>query len=162
MVYDWKVNVVNINPQIAGDELARIERKYGSLTPESVVDESRDVNAVLHNCFEWNDAVAAEKYRHTQARHIIGNITVSVESPAVSEGCKVTVRAFVDVSESVKGKFVSIKTALSNDDYKRRILLNARAELLAFKEKYSTYQELCGVCNEIDSLVKSIEDKIND
>ena len=157
MVYDWKVNVVNINPQIAGDELARIERKYGSLTPESVVDESRDVNAVLHNCFEWNDAVAAEKYRHTQARHIIGNITVSVESPAVSEGCKVTVRAFVDVSESVKGKFVSIKTALSNDDYKRRVLLNARAELLAFKNKYAAYQELFGVCTEIDKFISSFE-----
>ena len=131
MVYDWKVNVVNINPQIAGDELARIERKYGSLTPESVVDESRDVNAPLHPCFEWNDAVA--------------------------EGCKVTVRAFVDVSESVKGKFVSIKTALSNDDYKRRVLLNARAELLAFKNKYAAYQELFGVCTEIDKFISSFE-----
>ena len=82
MVYDWKVNVVNITPQIAGNELARIERKYGSLTPESVVDESRDVNAVLHNCFEWDDAVAAEKYRHTQARHIIGNFSKFIRLPA--------------------------------------------------------------------------------
>lgn len=163
MVYEWKYPL-KVDAQSAGDELARIENKFGELTPEKVVDESRDENAVLHPCFEWNDAIAAELYRREQARHIISNITVTIESPAITEGGKITVtRAFVDVSESVKGKFVNIKTALNNDDYKRRILLNAKTELLCFEAKYSAYRELCGVCNEIDNFIATFEsDENND
>lgn len=159
MVYEWKYPL-KVDAQSAGEELARIENVHGELTPEMVVDESRDENAVLHPCFEWNDSVAAELYRREQARRIIGNIIIKVESPAIPEGGKITVtRAFVDVSESVKGKFVNIKTALNNDDYKRRILLNAKTELLCFKAKYSTYQELCGVFNAIDEFITDNETK---
>ena len=63
MVYQWKIPVAPVSAQTAGEELERLYRKHGKLDPADVVEESRDASAPLHGCFEWNDAIAAEKYR---------------------------------------------------------------------------------------------------
>lgn len=54
----------------------RIERKHGVVSPDNLLEESRPAGAVLHGLFEWDDTVAAEKFRAEQARDIIGNIAV--------------------------------------------------------------------------------------
>jgi len=48
----------------------------GNLTPERVVDDARPEDSPTHRFFEWNDAVAAERYRIGQARHYLTNIYV--------------------------------------------------------------------------------------
>jgi hypothetical protein len=66
----------NVDPQEAGEELERINEKYGQTTAASVVDESRPEEAVLHEAFEWDDEVAAEKHRETQARSLIKTVRI--------------------------------------------------------------------------------------
>lgn len=150
MVYEWKISMP-VDAQIAGEELERIESEHNSLTPEVVLEESRAENSVLHKCFEWNDTIAAEKYRVEQARYIIRNIIVKVESPVRDDLPKeIKIRGYVNVSENQKGEYVKITTALSNDDYRARVLKNALAELRMFQNKYSIYAELAGVCKAID------------
>ena len=68
-----------VTAEEAAAELERIRRKHGILRPELVVDESRDEMSVLHRVFQWDDAIAAEQYRKTQARNLIDSITVVVE-----------------------------------------------------------------------------------
>jgi hypothetical protein len=65
-----------ITAQDAGDELARIQAEHGSLTPQTVVDESRPDEAPLHPAFEWDDSVAGERYRHIQANDLIKTVEV--------------------------------------------------------------------------------------
>ena len=65
-----------VKAQDAGNELARIQNEHGNVTPALVVDESRPVEAPLHNVFEWDDEKAAEHYRHSQARTLIRSIEV--------------------------------------------------------------------------------------
>jgi hypothetical protein len=72
-----------ITAQDAGDELARIQAEHGSLTPQTVVDESRPDDAPLHPAFEWDDSVASERYRHIQASDLIK--TVEVIQPTTDE-----------------------------------------------------------------------------
>jgi hypothetical protein len=72
-----------ITAQDAGDELTRIQAEHGSLTPQSVVDESRPDDAPLHPAFEWDDSIAGERYRHIQASDLIK--TVEVIQPAEDE-----------------------------------------------------------------------------
>ena len=58
------------------DSLQRVYDEHGQLTPRLVVDLARDPNHELHNRFEWDDSVAAEKYRLDQARDLIRKVRV--------------------------------------------------------------------------------------
>lgn len=61
-----------VSAEDAHKEIERIREKSGGLMNSKIlVDESRDVNAVLHTAFEWNDTTAAELYRNKQARTLI-------------------------------------------------------------------------------------------
>lgn len=66
-----------VDAQEAGDELDRIrEANGGGLRPESVVEAARDPENILHDCFEWDDSKAAERYRRGEAAHLIRSIRV--------------------------------------------------------------------------------------
>ena len=159
MVYEWKFPMP-VDAQIAGEELARIEGEHSNLTPELVLEESRNESAVLHPCFEWDDSIAAEKYRLDQAGYLLRNIVITVTKTAdakVDAPEEVKVRAFVNVSEEKKGVYVPIKTALSQENYRKRVLENALAELLMFQNKYSIYVELAGVCKAIEEFAATLD-----
>jgi hypothetical protein len=66
-----KVIKVPISVSIAAEELERIRKGRGDFyQPQDIVNESRPAHALLHPAFEWNDDVAAKRYRVDQARYI--------------------------------------------------------------------------------------------
>lgn len=148
MIYKWKISKYAMDAQAAGEELERIRSKYNSITPEIVVEESRSVDAVLHNCFEWNDAKAAEAYRARQAQALICNIVVeNVEDVGVED----SIRAFVHVQKDYK----PIETVVRVKDYRQEMLNNALKELKAFKDKYRALSELNEIFSCVDELIHS-------
>lgn len=151
--YKWKIPMP-VPAEDAANELTRIENSYGRVTPERVLDESRDASAVLHPCFEWDDAKAAEGYRLNQARQLIGNIVITIETPDPKP--PQYVRQFVNVAEKPRqaGEYVSINVAMSNPDLRAIVLRNAKNELRMFRRKYETYTELAA---EFDPIFKSID-----
>ena len=52
-------------------ELLRIREERGKLTPAIVLAEATDPEHPLHDKFEWDDSVAAEKYRLAQAAQLL-------------------------------------------------------------------------------------------
>jgi hypothetical protein len=58
------------------DQLQKVYDEHGMLTPKLVVDLARDPDHELHSRFEWDDSVAAEKYRQEQARDLIRKVRV--------------------------------------------------------------------------------------
>lgn len=150
MVYEWRIPKYTLPAQAAGEELERIGRKHGIVTPSCVLEESRTRSAVLHELFEWDDSAAAERYRLEQAREIIGNLVVV---RLLEEQPQEPVRAFVNlVDTEQKRGYVSIVEALSSQDYTRQMLRAALAEFLALREKYGMLAELAALFQEIDSL----------
>lgn len=145
MVYKWKTGYHKVDAETAGKELERIKKKRG-LTAEAVVDESRNPKAKLHNEFEWDDVVAAEKYRVQQARIIIADIIVEADSPM---GSTVT-RGFVKLSHDEE--YERVQDVLMDVEKTDRLLDKAKTELRWFRDKYSTLKELAGVFSEIDKL----------
>lgn len=133
-----------VDAQSAGEELDRIYKKHGNLIPSNVVEESRDETSVLHPCFEWNDAAAAEKYRETQAGLILRNITVVSESVGNEE----PVRAFVSVQKS----YQPIGIVLSDQEKTEELLRNALKELTSFRAKYNTLSMLKPVFDAIEKV----------
>ena len=145
MVYKWKTNYHKVDAETAGKEFERIKAKCG-LTAEAVVNESRNPKAKLHKEFEWNDFVAAEKFRVEQARHMIADIVIEADAPT---GSTVT-RGFVKLARGEE--YEQIKDVLVDVEKTNRLLDQAKTELRWFREKYATLKELAGVFSEIDKL----------
>ena len=85
MQYGWSRRTGPLDPQIVGEELERIRSRSGKLLPHEVVKESKPKRAPLHKAFEWDDAIAGNKYRVFQARNLIRSVRVVREeksSPA--------------------------------------------------------------------------------
>lgn len=149
MVYKYAVNgIFPISAQTAGEELEKIERKHGEVTKELVLESARSAKSVLHPCFEWNDTKAAEKFRLTQATRLINAVTIVVDEAEVTE-----VRAFVNVTDSNKGRFINVQSALTDEDAREIVLRRALNELQAFKKKYADLSELAVVFAAIAQIV---------
>lgn len=146
MVYSWKLpGMYDVPAQDAGEELERISRKHGKMDPSDIVDESRPENAVLHPCFEWDDPVAAEKWREQQARNICCCIITTMEPKA---GSPVKVRAFVNVENT----YQPIQAVIDNGEKMDSLFLSAMKELTAFKTKFASLSQLRPIFDAIDSL----------
>lgn len=73
-------------------ELNRLaDENEGKLIPQSVVDAARDPENPMHAVFEWDDAVAGEKWRLEQARTMIRDVKVRT----VEENITLTSVAYV-------------------------------------------------------------------
>lgn len=147
MVYEWRVKGVNkVDPQVAGEVCEELEKSVG-LTSKTLLDASRPEDAPLHYEFEWNDEVAAEKYRERQAKTLITNLAVSTEDISPTKAF-VTLRTKIGESSN----FEPVVDVLKSDDKRKRLLEIAKHELQSFKNKYKTLKELAGVIREIDKL----------
>lgn len=139
MVYAWKLpGIVPVDAQTAGDELSRIYKRDGGISLKTVVDESRGKDAPLHGCFEWDDTKAAEKYRQSQAAHIIRSITVVTEI-AADNGSPMAVRAFVTTKTTPN--YEPIQAVISSPDKYRVLLEQAKRDMQSFVQKYSVLSD---------------------
>jgi len=150
MIYDWKWNMP-VKAQKVGEHFEQLESQFGKVTPKIVLESARNKDSVLHPCFEWNNEIAAEKYRESQAGFIIRNLVVRVESANVSEN-KTCVRAFVNIQTETSSEFLSVRKVLADDELRVQLLESAKKELQFFKDKYSTLEELAEVFEAIEKV----------
>lgn len=149
MVYQWKYNMP-ISAQVVGEHFEALENKHGCITPKIILDSARSEQSAIHKCFEWNDNVAAEKYRETQASFLIRNLTVRIVD--MEEKKVEPTRAYVNVKQQNTSNFISMCRVLEDDKLTELMLEQAKSELLSFQKKYSTLQELSGIFSEIRKL----------
>ncbi len=146
MIYKFAEGSIHtVSAQVVGPILDQMGRK-GILTPKNVVDEARPEDSPLHPEFEWDDAIAAEKWREKQAQLLIIHI-VKIDEP---EPSSTPIKAFHVTVE--KSHYEPIDIILK-DEMKRNVLLeNAKRELISFKKKYHTLSELSNVFMAIDQI----------
>lgn len=149
MIYKWKIPVVSIEAQEVGEEFERLYEENGKLDPKDVVDASRDKNALLHDYFEWDDTIAAEKYRVHQAGDII-RCLVHVEETA-EDAPDIITRAFVHVQQEYHPINVVVKTPSMYEE----LLMAAERDMEAFKRKYSELTQVKSVISAIDAYMES-------
>lgn len=129
-----------VDPHKVYDELQELGE---NIKPAHIVERAKDSNSELHKCFEWDDTKAANQYRLTQARKLVNNLVI-IESEAISEPQQVRV-----MYTSKEGGYKPTKLILQQKDEYEHLLEKAKAELRAFKAKYSMLLEL----NEIFELI---------
>lgn len=148
--YAYHVPGLQKNPvEVVGKVLNELANSNGGLTPKTLLDASRDVNAPLHNEFEWNDGIAAEKYREYQARQIILNVYVKYSTDEQER--EQQERAYVPVPGG-KSAYVSLKAALTNDEWKAHLMEEAKRDMKAFAAKYRRLIELQDLIHEMEAL----------
>lgn len=152
MVYSWKNYGYSVSADVAGKELEKIEKKYGEVTSELVLQSATPEDSPLHSIFEWDDRKAAHSYRLQQASVMICNLAREVESEEDSK--PKVIRAYVDVSENTRGSFVNIGAAFQNQDSRDIVLQRALNELKAFEEKYKNLLEFASLFEVIDDLIE--------
>lgn len=85
-VYEWREHSrLAGDPQRVGEALADLDEKHGGLTPSVVVQKATSKRSPLHGYFEWNDGIAAQRYREDQARLLIRSVRVVSEDAESSK-----------------------------------------------------------------------------
>lgn len=121
-----------------------------SATPQQILDKARDSTTELHKCFEWDDSVAAEKYRLQQARQIVGSLVYQKAETEQPEAPKIRVMQSIVTEDTMAYK--PVKVIVQNQNEYSQLLTRAKKELTAFKSRYERLSELEEVFRSIDSL----------
>lgn len=120
------------------DELSRIYTSHGQLTPKLVVDLARNPEHPLHERFEWDDAVAGERYREVQAAELIRSVKVVRKDKEPGDA---DVREFVHVERPTGSSYVPLGEVLADDIATAILLRQAERE---WKQMLRKYQALEG------------------
>lgn len=147
MVYEWKTGSRHkVSPAVAAEVMDRLAEE-DRLNAQELVDESRPEDAPLHNEFEWDDSIAAEKYREGQGMAIIRHLVVRIEANRQ----EYPTRVYFKVQKEAP-TYEPITMILKDKDKTAMLLEQAKRELMAFKAKYAGLKELAVVIKAIDSV----------
>jgi hypothetical protein len=139
--------------------LSAVEKQFGAITPAIVVKAAELKSSPLHRFFEWNNDVAAERYRLWQARMLIARVYV-IDSQRPEIG---PVRAFVnlelppledeeeqDEDQANKRAYLSITKLKGHQDFSSQLLGYAYSQLVGWKKRFGNYKQFLNVSKEID------------
>ncbi len=144
--FEWGGTYFKGDPQKCYEEIQTLGTEY---TPQQILDLARDESTELHKCFEWDDTIAAEKWRLQTARQICCSIKVKIEK---SETELVSYR--IIQHDSQRQAYAPVILTVRNEDEYTRLLNRAKAELESFRKRYKNIVELESVIDEIDKFVK--------
>lgn len=128
--------------------LDRLAEDHGHLTPELVVDAARPAESPLHDLFEWDDSVAGERWRREQARHLIIQCRVTVQT---SDDQRVSVRRYtaLPINEDPRQPhhYVPTEDALRTD--RDLVIAQAKTELDRLRRKYEALVDFDEVLRDV-------------
>ena len=146
MVYKWKTTFYKTSAEVAAEEMNRLAAD-NNLTAKALVDASRPVDAPLHDEFEWDDSIAAEKWREQEARVMIASITVVADEEVQAE----PVRAFFNIEPAIP-VYEPIQTIIQDSLKADRLFSQAMSELDSFRRKYNSIKEFARMFSEIENI----------
>lgn len=130
---------------ILNRSLLEIRRQAGALTPKAVVDAARPEDHPLHSQFEWDDAVAGEAYRISQAGELIRSVKLRYTD---KDGTISTTRSWVSISraDTPSREYVPVAEAVENPILVELMLRDAERE---WRQLYSRYKALEGFLERV-------------
>lgn len=127
------------DPQRIGEALASVAaRNGGRLQPEDTVDAARDPKSALHPHFDWDDTVAAEKWRLEQARLLIRSIRVEDDTRSYPPPAFLSIR---EVDRGTSYRFIG--EVVRSAELQDAVLQAADRDLAAWQRRYNTLKDLC-------------------
>lgn len=125
----------------------------GEVSKQAFVDSARDENSEMHTLFEWDDAIAGEKYRLHQANVIIKSIRVSVSDNGADDAPKVAAYVLPERSEKKSG-YMEIHKALEDTRSRDALLRSAKMECEWFVSKYKNLDEAAQIIKAMTDFIR--------
>ena len=122
------------------DQLQKIHKKFGGITPARVVSEAKRKRHPLHKFFDWEDTEAAKRWRLHQANNLISRVQIVV-SPQDSR----TVNAFVSIKNDNTRKFVAMAEAMNDNKLVLQIFKQLEARIDTLQDQLLALNLLKGV-----------------
>lgn len=135
--------------QKVGELLEKLEKSGAGLSPETLLAASRPKKALLHGEFEWDDGVAAEKWRLRQAQAIIQSVRVVIQTTDREE----RERGFVS-APGRQSAYVALETAMGRGEYEAHLFGQAWRDMESFMAKYRRLEKLAPVIRAIDGIMR--------
>jgi hypothetical protein len=126
---------------------AMADANNGLITPSGVVDAARALNHPLHEHFEWNDSIAAERHREAQARALIRSVTIEVRTT------RFTVQAPAFVRDPTLGSqqgYRPVARLRTDEDAAREAVIQEMARASAAIARAKAVGMVLGMEEEID------------
>lgn len=140
----WKTGFASLYKGVDAEKVAsEIEAIGESVTPAEILDRARDKSTELHKCFEWDDTVAAERFRLQQARQIVCHLVIKEVDEDKPE------YRFFQMPDRSEG-YKPITFIMRDKTEYEKLLAQAREELRIFKQKYHNLSELEEILALID------------
>lgn len=136
------------NAAVIKKALDKIESRDGNLMPEAVVRDARSPKSPLHGCFDWDNRVAAHRWRLMQATQLI--LTVRLEG-GEDEADR---RVYVNIGYG-KG-FASIERVKQDPNLSAEIIRTAKAEIDEWMRRYQDLREQLTI---LEDAIKSAKSK---
>jgi len=144
----------NADPQKIAEE---VQALGDNPKTEEILDMARGENTEFHKVIEWNDDVAAEKYRLEQVRHVMQDLHITyvgMNEKKKKEKVTVPLRMFYHLKD--EEGYRPIHVIMKDQDLHEKLLMTAYSELKAFTVKYSNLQELDQVFEAIREFGKKL------
>lgn len=152
--YGWRASRSHpaLSAQVVGEELERLcAANAGVLDAKLVVDDARDEASPLHPAFEWDDELAAERWRLDQARGLARGLTVKVVEKSDAE----PVRAFVRLSVDEDRGYHSMPDVLRSPLMRKQLVEQALREAQQWWDRYEEtlrdVEEFAGFTQSVSS-----------
>lgn len=143
---------------VAIDYIEDIKKERGGITSQLLVIEASKEDSPLHDCFEWDDTKAADKWRLEQGRCLLKNLIMAVIED--EEEKPVYVRCFVspiEVEEQGGTSYLTIKEVCESNVLNEAYLRQLKKELHAFVakiENYAHYRKSKSLCLVVKAIKK--------
>ena len=160
MVYQWKSGArIKISAQVAGERIDALRTRLGhGVTHKEVLDDAQDPKSPLHSAFEWDDSLAAERFRLTQASHLLNCLVcvrIKVQHPNEDRPRIITkVRAFHSVVQNNERAYETTARVFKSSELREQLLQSAAADLHRFRQKYKQLKELSEVFAAVQAFRK--------
>ena len=147
--YKWKETwgaKITIPVETAVTAFETVETTYGKLTAKNLLEFSKNPKSPLHTMFEWDDSIAANRYRIEQARKIINSIEITI----VSDGEALEIGAYEIVRTDSGNAYKNITAFTQSDvDYVREQTITTINTLSC---KLKTYKQFRKIGFDLDKI----------
>ena len=166
----WKSGSrIKVDPTQGYQALRSLYARHGAIRPQDVVNAARSADSVLHDEFEWDDAVAAEGHREERARLLLRSSVVVYKRP--DQTLTPPTRAFVKLTPSVDDPtldaasedavqphvYLPIRRVMDEPDLRERHKRQAFRELSTWRRRYHDISEFAAIFEQIDTLAEQFE-----
>ena len=117
------------------------------VTRQQLVDQARPVHSETHRLYEWDDKLAGEQHRLSQAGYYLR--AVVIRDPDIPQAEQPRILAFQSVEEATEDKqflggkvYVTAQAVATNNEYLRQRRQTALAELKYWQQQYQDLAEL--------------------